>query len=331
MTIIQYGDFQGQYDALLEPALRRIVKNHPGETRLVWRPYPLLDVNDKALFAAIAAEAARRQGRFWEMHDLLFDHYRDWADETPEKLAGMLDKYAADLGLDLTRLRDDLSSGEINQLLADDVEQARKVGVLGTPVLVINCVPYTGPLEYTTLETTIRLALLKPRQFVEYPGVVIDVHKSYTATLRTVKGDMTLTLFARQAPAAVNSFVFLARKGWYDGNTFYRVLPGRAAYTGDPSDTGLGGPGYLFAREIDSGLRFDAPGVVALNNAGQDTDGSQFFITFAPAPEFDGLYTIIGRVTSGLDVLSRLTPRDPQAQPDAPPGDTIDTVTVTEN
>lgn len=330
VTIIQYGDFQGPYDALLEPALRRILADHPTEVRLVWRSCPLINVNDKAYYAAVAAEAARRQGKFWEMHDLLFDHYREWAALPPDKFWSLLDDFADELNLDLKRLGEDLTAGDVLRVVIDDYNAARKVGVLGTPVLVINHTPYTGPLEHSVLETTVRLELLKPRQYRTYPDLAIDVHKGYAARLHTAKGDITFTLFARQAPVAVNSFVFLAREGWYDGNSFFRVVPGDAVYTGDPSDTGLGSPGYLFADEIDPGLRFDAPGVVALNNAGPNTNGSQFFITFAARPQFDGSYTIIGRVTSGLDVLSRLSPRNPAANPDAPPGDRIETVTIIE-
>jgi cyclophilin family peptidyl-prolyl cis-trans isomerase len=177
----------------------------------------------------------------------------------------------------------------------------------------------------------VRLELLKGRQYDHYPDTVIDSQARYTAVLHTAKGELTIELYARQTPVAVNSFVFLAREGWYDGNRFFRVVPGEAAFTGDPSDTGLGGPGYLFADEIDPVLRFDLPGVVALNNAGPDTNGSQYFVTLAPLPHLDGQYTVFGRVTQGLAVLSRLAPRDPEADPDAPPGDLVERVTVEEN
>ncbi len=242
----------------------------------------------------------------------------------------MLDDFARQIDLDNERLARDLTSGDVLQAVLDDYHAARRVGVPGTPALIINRTPYTGPLEHSVLERTVRLELLKPRQYAAYPDTLIDPLGSYSAILHTAKGEIDVSLYARQAPVAVNSFIFLARDGWYDGNTFYRVVPGLAAFTGDPSDTGLGGPGYLFADEIDPDLRFDRPGVVALDNAGADTNGSRFFITFAPLPQYDGLYTIIGRVTSGLGTLSRLAPRDPAADPDAPPGDTLDSVTIAE-
>jgi cyclophilin family peptidyl-prolyl cis-trans isomerase len=108
----------------------------------------------------------------------------------------------------------------------------------------------------------------------------------------------------------VNSFVFLARDGYFDGTTFHRVLEGFMAQGGDPTGTGTGGPGYEFVNE-DSDLTFDKAGVVAMANAGRDTNGSQFFITFVPTPQLNGDYTIFGQVISGMDVVNGITRRDP--------------------
>jgi cyclophilin family peptidyl-prolyl cis-trans isomerase len=127
----------------------------------------------------------------------------------------------------------------------------------------------------------------------------------------------------------VNSFVFLARSKFFDGVTFHRVLEGFMAQTGDPSGTGLGGPGYACNDEIDGSLVFDQPGVLAMANSGANTNGSQFFITFAPRPELYGKYTIFGRVASGQDVVGKITLRDPQ-NPSAPGGDVIQSVTIQE-
>jgi cyclophilin family peptidyl-prolyl cis-trans isomerase len=278
----------------------------------------------------VAAEAARRQGKFWDMHDLLFDTYLEWATVPPEEFWGRLDDYAERIGLDNEQLAKDLTSGGALQAVLDHYQAARRAGVPGTPALILNRTPYTGPLEYSVVERTVRLEMLKSRQYAEYPETLIDVEGVYSAILRTEKGELTVALYARQAPVAVNSFVFLAREGWYDDNPFYQVLPGEAAYTGDPSGTGLGGPGYLFADEIHSDLKFDQPGMVALNNAGPNTNGSQFFITFAPLRHLDGQYTIFGRVTSGLGILSRLVPRDPEADPDAPAADLLLSVEIIE-
>jgi cyclophilin family peptidyl-prolyl cis-trans isomerase len=136
-------------------------------------------------------------------------------------------------------------------------------------------------------------------------------------------------LFADKAPLAVNSFVFLARQGWYDGVTFHRVIPGFVAQAGDPSGTGKGNPGYFFNNET-SDLKFDKPGMVGVANSGLDTNGSQFFITFAPAPHLDGGYTIFGQVLSGLDAAEKLTPRDPSKGLALQPGDKILSVEIEE-
>ena len=161
------------------------------------------------------------------------------------------------------------------------------------------------------------------------PAMQIDTNKRYTAKLHIVKGDIVVELLPKDAPLAVNNFVFLARQGYYDGVTFHRVIPGFMAQGGDPTGTGTGGPGYEFPNETASGLTFDSAGIVAMANAGPDTNGSQFFITYAPQPALNGGYTIFGRVTSGMDTALAITPRDP-SNPDAPPGDKINSVTIEE-
>jgi cyclophilin family peptidyl-prolyl cis-trans isomerase len=166
-------------------------------------------------------------------------------------------------------------------------------------------------------------------QWPAAPAMQIDVSKSYTATLHTVKGDIVIELLPQAAPVTVNNFVFLARQHYYDGVTFHRVLPGFVAQGGDPTGTSTGGPGYFIPNE-DSDLTFDGPGVVAMANSGRDRNGSQFFITYAAQPSFDGGYTIFGRVTSGMDVVGSITPRDPQQNPNAPPGDKINSITIEE-
>jgi cyclophilin family peptidyl-prolyl cis-trans isomerase len=139
---------------------------------------------------------------------------------------------------------------------------------------------------------------------------------------------VVLQLYPEKAPQAVNNFVFLTRSGWYDAITFYRVLPGERAVTGDPSETGLGNPGYLFETEIVPGLSFSQAGMLAMDNDGPSTNGSRFFITLGPAPQLDGQYTIFGQVLSGLEILTELTARNPQPGIVLPPGDELMSVTV---
>ena len=159
--------------------------------------------------------------------------------------------------------------------------------------------------------------------------MMIDQDKKYTATVTMAKGgEFVIELYPDKAPRTVNSFVFLAREGYFDGVTFHRVLEGFMAQGGDPTGTGMGGPGYEFINE-NSDLTFDKAGVVAMANAGPDTNGSQFFITFGPTPQLNGGYTIFGQVTSGMDVVNGITRRDPEQNPDFP-GDAIESITITE-
>lgn len=171
---------------------------------------------------------------------------------------------------------------------------------------------------------------LQAKQFTACPPMEIDADKTYTATLKTEKGDIVVELLPKQAPMAVNSFVFLARQGWFDGVPFHRVIPGFVAQGGDPSGSGMGGPGYEFDNEISAELKFDRPGMVAMANAGAGTNGSQFFITYSALPHLDGGYTIFGRVVSGMEVVQMLTPRDPSQGGNLPEADKILSVVIQE-
>ena len=139
----------------------------------------------------------------------------------------------------------------------------------------------------------------------------IDPTHGYTAFLELDQGEVVLQLLPQAAPAAVNSFIFLARQGWFDGMTFFRVEPGALVETGDPSDTGFGDPGYHLPDEIDPAWTFDEAGVAALSSVGPGSGGSRFFISLQPLPLLNGSRTIFGRVVEGLDLLGDLPARDP--------------------
>jgi len=171
---------------------------------------------------------------------------------------------------------------------------------------------------------------LEDQQFSECPPVTVDPKTTYQATIETEAGDIVLELFPDVAPLAVNSFIFLAENDWFDDVTFHRVLPDFVAQTGDPTGTGFGNPGYSFGNEVSNNLIFDRAGLVAMANSGPDSNGSQFFITYAAAPNLDGGYTIFGEVIEGMDVVGSLTPRDPQQGVDLPPGDLIVDIIIDE-
>jgi cyclophilin family peptidyl-prolyl cis-trans isomerase len=161
------------------------------------------------------------------------------------------------------------------------------------------------------------------------PSGALDTSKTYAATFKTEKGDISVDLFADRAPRTVENFVNLARAGFYDGTTFHRVIGGFMAQGGDPTGTGTGGPGYQFGDEFHPSLRHDSPGILSMANAGPGTNGSQFFITFGPTPHLDDRHSVFGKVTAGMDVLRSLRERDPQR--DRQPGDRIDTIEISES
>jgi cyclophilin family peptidyl-prolyl cis-trans isomerase len=166
------------------------------------------------------------------------------------------------------------------------------------------------------------------REFDE-PEDVLEDDVDYAAVLCTERGPIYFDLFEEAAPQAVNSFVFLAGQDYFNNLTFHRVIPGFMAQTGDPTGTGGGGPGYMFDNETSDDLLFDQAGRLGMANSGPDTNGSQFFITYAPAPWLDGGYTIFGQVVQGLEVNELITPRDPQSAQYT--GDVLRTVVIIED
>lgn len=331
VTLIEYCDFQAPICRSMAAVISNVVNNHRGEVRVVFRPVPLTDRLNKSQLAVQAAIAAGNQGHFWEMYDLLFQKSEEWDSLSPAEFDTWLKQMASSAQLDAGRFAADLNSQATVDTAKQMYEAAKSIDLQSVPLLLINGKPQGSfALDYVSIDSTVSLITLGSRQFTECPPFVIDPSKQYTAVLHTDKGDLTVELYAANAPFAVNSFIFLARQGWFDNITFHRVIEGFVAQTGDPSGTGRGNPGYFFQDEIDPSLKFDQAGVLAMANQGPNTNGSQFFITYAPAPHLDGQYTIFGRLVSGMDVLNRLTPRDPEADPGAPPGDKLLSVEIQE-
>lgn len=325
VTFVEYGDFVDPNSAALAEALRALVADYPQDVRVAFRPFPL-SAFDKSQLAAQAVEAAGLQGQFWELHDLLYAQQDRWAALSVQDFEQWLGAQAAGLGMDAAMFRADLKS----EAVAAKVQQYRAIGIPGTPVLLINGEVYAGPRDFYSLERITRLIMLGERQFTSCPPMTIDLQKQYLAILHTEKGEVVIALFPEAAPLTVNSFVFLARQGWFEEITFHRVIPGFVVQTGDPSGTGEGNPGYFFMNEINPHLKFDRAGRVGMANAGADTNGSQFFITMAPAPHLDGKYTIFGQVLRGMEVLTQITPRDPQPGTPLPPGDRLIGISIEE-
>ena len=127
---------------------------------------------------------------------------------------------------------------------------------------------------------------------------------SLQAIFDTTKGKIKLELTPDQTPITVASFVNLAKRGYYDGLSFHRVIPDFMIQGGCPQGTGTGGPGYQFADEIVAELKHDRPGILSMANSGPGTNGSQFFICFIATPWLDGNHQIFGQVLTGFDFVS---------------------------
>src|SRR4030043_273536 len=317
--------------------MEQLLTTYPNDLRFVYRHYPLMGTpespfHDKAALATRASEAAGKQGKFWEMHNVLFDYQSEWSALSVTDFQQWLIQQAGELGLDVEMFTLDLTSEELVNLAQTAWDNGQKFGLTGTPSLLINgqAWPINVPMNDSNFSTIIRLTLLENLQFTECPRLTINPTKQYIATLHTEKGDIVIELFADKAPLAVNSFIFLSRNGWFDGVTFHRVIPGFVAQAGDPTGTGYATPGYAFKNEISSDLKFDGSGVVGMANAGVDKNGSQFFITYAAQPTLDGGYTIFGHVIEGMEVANNLTPRNPAENAELPPGDKILSVTIGE-
>ncbi len=148
----------------------------------------------------------------------------------------------------------------------------------------------------------------KPKTYSAPPPMLIDTSKQYIAIIETEKGNLVLELFAKDVPVTVNNFVFLAGEGFYDGTTFHRVIPDFMAQGGDPTSTGGGNPGYFFDDEFTEHTH--VAGALSMANSGANTNGCQFFITYAPQPHLDGKHSVFGQLIDGMDVLQEIRQGD---------------------
>jgi cyclophilin family peptidyl-prolyl cis-trans isomerase len=312
---------------MLEPVLVQLTELYPEDVRLVSRYFPL-SFHANAFLAAQGAEAAGAQGKYFEMSELIFAEQATWVEMTTEDFTAWLTEQAGTMGLDTAQFTTDLNSDATKARIQSDLDEGAAIGVPGTPYLSINGIPYEGQRSLDILTAIVELIKLEDKQYSECPAMTVDTSATYLATIKTDKGDIVMELYPDKAPLAVNSFIFLAENGWFDNTTFHRVLEGFVAQGGDPTGTGAGGPGYAFGNEI-SDLMFDKEGVVGMANGGPDSNGCQFFITYAAAPDLDGRYTIFGQVVEGMDVVKSLTVRDPSDPATASiPGDVITSITI---
>lgn len=315
--------------------MAQLVEMYPDEVTVAYRHLPLNSIHPNAQKAAEASEAAGAQGAFWEYHDALYATQGSWNNLPEEEAFAFFVDLADGLDLDTAAFAKALEEGTYAAYVTAVTEEASNLGMNSTPSVIFNGLVATGqampPIDISIWDTIVQLELLADRQYDAPPEMVIDPTKQYVATVEMASGDtFMIELFTDIAPLTVNNFVFLAQEGWFDGVTFHRVLPGFVAQTGDPTGSGMGGPGYFIPNEIDPNVSHDQAGIVAMANSGPNQNGSQWYITLDNVSQLDGSYTIFGRISDGLDVVQALAPRDPSVDPSAPPGDEIVSVTIEE-
>ena len=335
VTLLEYADYLCPHCANTAEETKQLLETFPEDIRLVYRHFPLngSPVSPNQL-AVRAADSAGLQGFFFEYHELLFARQADWRGlpDTGALLERFIE-YAVELELDGEQFEADINSPEMMDRAVAAYEHAIALQLRGTPTIFLNgrqanTQALSAPEDQWADFIDAQKALAKLPVY-EMPEMTIDPDKSYLASVETEKGSFVIELLPASAPMTVNSFIFLAEEGWFDGITFHRVIDDFMAQTGDPSGTGMGGPGYTFENEIDPDLLFDGPGWVAMANAGPNTNGSQWFITYSAQPNLDGNYTIFGKVIEGMEVVDSLTRRDPMTNPDFL-GDAIISVTIEE-
>ena len=148
------------------------------------------------------------------------------------------------------------------------------------------------------------------KQWENPPALTIDEDRVYQVTLETTRGEIQLELYPEHAPKTVNNFIFLVNEAFYDGITFHRVIDNFMIQGGDPTGSGMGGPGYKFEDELSSNPLKHGGKVISMANSGPNTNGSQFFITHLPQPHLDGKHTVFGKVTQGEDVVDSIQQGD---------------------
>ena len=333
ITFIEYADFECPACSGLHTLRHYLRERYGDDLRFVYRHLPLTSIHPKAVITAEATEAAAAQGKFWEMHDLLYERVQEWTPLSEEEIVDTLIEYAGQLELDVERFEAELTGHVYRDQILADYEAYQEYGMTATPTYVVNSIFY--PTRefggFGQLEGFIELVMLQDRMYDSPPPQVVDADKDYSATIRTSKGDIVVELLSDQAPTNVNSFVFLAQEGWYDGLDFFFVDHDQVALSGDPSNLGSPLPfaGYYCGDETPAELAFDDAGLLAMYTGAPNKNSSSFFITFSPQPDLTGHFTIIGRVTEGMDVARNLTARTPG--PGQPEADIVETIIIADS
>ena len=280
MTLIEYADFQCPYCSRAGLIALEFQAAHPDEVRYVYRHFPL-SFHEKAPMSAYAADAAGKQGLFFEAERWLYETQSDWTYlETLEEFDAWLRENIQTVlpDLDYEKWTADYESEEVRAVVDASFDKVNATGLIsGTPTFFANF--YQTSYDLAVLEQYIDLFKMQKSYRTSCPVMALEEGKEYRAVLHTTAGDVVIDLFEEEAPNLVSSFMALAADGFYNGNTFHNVVEGFIAQTGDPSATGVGLAGYYLEDENLNNGGFNEPGAVAMANTGEDKNSSQFFLT----------------------------------------------------
>ena len=339
-TIIEYGDFQCPSCAAFHAAITPTLAAVSDTLKLVFRHFPLITIHDKSLITAHAVEAATLQNKFWEMHDLLYEKQKEWEGKSVAEITGTLKTYAQQLGMDADKLEKDMSSQAVIARVQRDIDSGTTAKLAGTPSLFLDgrTVPPDAFVQQGVVDGIKNYAKARAEQLATLgnksvafakPELVTSKDAKYVMTVKTTKGDIVAELDPALAPVNVNSVVFLAQQKYFEGAPV--VLQDAqlgAVLMGNPTATG--NPGYVCDQEKSPAGAMTKPGVVALYTTDGQTASAQFVLTYSPTTDLDGRFTVIGNITSGLDVLKTLTMTVATSGTVTTKGDSITGVTVAE-
>ena len=291
LTLVEYADFQCPYCSQAGIKAIEFQAAHPDEVRYVYRHFPLT-FHEKAPMSAYAADAAGKQGFFFEMEAFLYKNQNEWSYlNTLEEFDAWLRENikTAIPELDYEQWEADFESEEIRENVDGAFDAVAATGLIsGTPTFFANF--FQVSMDPALLEQYIKLFDMQKNYRTACPVMAVEEGKEYRAVLHTTAGDVVVSLFSEEAPNLVSSFMELAADGYYDGVVFHNVIPGFAAQTGDPSATGVGMAGYYLADENLNSGAFNEAGAVVMANSGENKNSSQFFITMDLADYYKSNY-----------------------------------------
>ncbi|MBN1486500.1 MAG: thioredoxin domain-containing protein [Anaerolineae bacterium] len=321
ITIYEYSDFQCPGCSGMATVLSAFLKDNPN-VRLVYRHFPL-SFHDKAIVTAEATEAAGAQGKFWEMHDIVFARKAEWEQLSEDDAREKLIEFAEELDLDVEQFTKDMEEGTYLEKIEAQSAESQQLQLPGTPTFIFNNIMFPSDLglSYGGLTSFMSFLDIEDR-FLEPPIEDLAADTTYQAVLETSQGDIVVDLLSDSSPVHVNSFIHLSENGWFDDSAFYFAQDDFVAVTGDPTSTGIGYPGYYCTGGMNG--VFDEAGLVGMLGNGQ------FFVTLGEqASQLNGNFALIGKVVEGLDIAQAVTRRIPD-DPSAPEADVLISVEIVE-